>query len=426
MSTDRIKAKQRDSLRVCLVSKEYPPEGKGGIANYVHLLAHGFAKQGHDVTVIAGPAQNGSMALRSSQVSANGPKVSRIVNRRLPLPPPIRRKARGIWNQLERSWAVDGEIARLEREQGPFDVVEMPNWGAEGLCYALHPRAPLVIRLATPLAQVDIFKGGRAARPGLRLACFLEALPARRSARLIANSEYIAKLCGELYRIPKKETDVIPQGISMPNSPPETKYAKKDLVTILFVGRLERRKGIDQLLHAIPKVIDVAPRCRFIIAGADMGEAPQGHSYQSYFESFAADAARGATTFLGYVEDDDLQRLYANCDIFVAPSLSESFGRIYLEAMARAKPVVAFQTAAVPEVVEQNGSGILVEPGSAAELARALIKLAKSPDLRQRMGKSAYERVRTNFTAERMLADTLSCYRQVMAQVGYVRDAGAA
>ena len=425
MSTDRTKTKQRDPLRVCLVSKEYPPEGKGGIARYVHLLAHGFVEQGHDVTVIAGPTQNGSME-HSSQASANAPELRRIENRRLPLPPPIRRKARGIWNQLERSWAVDREIARLEREQGPFDVVEMPNWGAEGLCYALHPRAPLVIRLATPLAQVDALKGGRATRPGLRLACFLEALPARRSARLIANSKYIAQLCGELYRIPKAKSDVIPQGISLPNSPPETNRTNNGSVTILFVGRLERRKGIDHLLHAIPKVIDSEPRCRFIIAGADMGEAPQGLSYQSYFESFAADAARGATTFLGHVEDDDLQRLYANCDIFVGPSLSESFGRIYLEAMARAKPVVAFQTAALPEVVEQNGSGILVEPGNAAELARALIKLARNSDLRQRMGKSAYERVRTNFTAERMLADTLSFYRQVMAQVGHGRDAGAA
>lgn len=401
-------------LRICLVSKEYPPEGRGGIANYVNLLAHGFADHGHDVTVIAGPALAESKATYV-QAPLKGPKLSRIENRRLALPSPIRRKARGILNQLERSWAVDREIARLEREQGPFDVVEMPNWGAEGLCYAFHPRAPLVIRLSTPLAQVASLKGVRTNRPGLRLACLLEAIPARRSAHIIANSMFIAHLCDELYRTPKGKNDVIPQGITLPDPLPVANNATKDSVTILFVGRLERRKGIDYLLQAIPQVVDSTPRCRFIIAGADTGEAPKGSSYQDYFESFATAAAQSATTFLGYVEEDELQRLYANCDIFVAPSLSESFGRIYLEAMAHAKPVVAFHTGAVPEVVEQNASGILVELGSAKDLARALIRMADNPDLRRRMGKSAYKRVRTMFSAERMIAGTISCYRRVMA-----------
>ena len=205
-------------LRICLVSKEYPPAGSGGIANYVHLLAHGLVEQGHDVTVIAGPAAIGSSSPSTSPPVMHGPKLNRVENRRLALPPPLRRKARGIWNQLERSWAVDREIARLERTQGPFDVVEMPNWGAEGLCYSLHQRAPLVIRLSTPLAQVSLLKEGRSDRWGLRLACFLEALPARRAAHIIANSEFIANCCMNLYRIRDTTPVVIPHGIELPAS----------------------------------------------------------------------------------------------------------------------------------------------------------------------------------------------------------------
>ena len=128
----------------------------------------------------------------------------------------------------------------------------MPNWGAESLCYSLHPRAPFVIRLSTPLAQVSLLKGERSARLGLRLACFLEALPARRGAHTIAHSE----------------------------------------------------------------------------------------------------------------------------------------------------------------------TGILVERGSTAELANALVRLAGDAVLRQELGKRGYQRVRTRFTAERMVEETVECYRQVIAESG--------
>ena len=402
-------------LHICLVSKEYPPEGRGGIAKYVQLLAHGLVDEGHDVTVIAGPAGNGYSPSPSSHTSAPGPRLYRVENRRLALPPLLRRKARGIWNQLERSWAVDREIARLERTQRPFDVVEMPNWGAEGLCYSLHPRAPLVVRLSTPLAQVSFLKEGRSDRPGLRLACFLEAVPARRASCIIANSEFISQYCVKLYRIPGARPAVIPHGIPLPDSPPPKSKAREITVTVLYVGRLEKRKGIDRLLHAIPQVIRETPFCRFVIAGDDIGEAPQGKSYRDYFESFASSAARESTTFLGHVDERELSQLYADCDIFAAPSQSESFGLIYLEAMAHAKPVVAFQAGGVPEVVAHDETGILVELDNINALAHALVRLIQDKELRQKMGCCGFQRVREFFPVNRMVAETVACYRRVIS-----------
>lgn len=416
------------------MSKEYPPAGMGGIAIYVSCLANGLAAAGHDVTVIAGPEHlnigerkpKGPQQNTQRDQLASGIRLNRVDNNRLALPAPIRHKGRGIWNTLERSLAVDREIARLERTQGPFDVVEMPNWGAEGLCYCLHPRAPLVIRLSTPLAQVSRLKGERSTRLGLRLACFLEAIPVRRCARIIANSKFIAKYCSDLYRVPNARQMLIPHGIPVPTYPPLKNLTDTKTVTILYVGRLEKRKGIDRLLQAIPKVIGSAPQCEFVIAGADIGEAPQGKTYREYFESFATPAARKATTFLGYVEEKALSQLYANCDIFVAPSLSESFGLIYLEAMAQAKPVVAFRTAGVPEVVAHNETGILVELDDIDELANALIRLTEDVETRQRMGRCGYARVRTRFTAKRMVEETVACYRQVIAEFGKGRMSAAA
>ena len=165
-------------------------------------------------------------------------------------------------------------------------------------------------------------------------------------------------------------------------------------------------------------MIREAPCCRFVIVGDDIGEAPQGKSYRDYFESFASPAAHAATTFLGYVEESDLSQLYADCDVFVAPSLSESFGLIYLEAMARAKPVVAFRTGGVPEVVAHNRNGILVELNNVSELAGAIIRLSEDQELRRMMGRCGFERVQTSFPAERMVRESVACYRRVISGNG--------
>ena len=408
-------------LRICLVSYEYPPEGTGGIAAYVYQLAYGLAEAGHDVSVIAGPASGDKQEIGDESSSLSPPGSSRSVhlyrvdNRRFPLPPPVRRRGGGLWNMLERSWTVDRTIARLERAQGAFDVVEMPNWGSEALFCSLHPRAALVVRLSTPLAQVNQLRKNPSTRLGIRLVYFLEALPARRADCIIAHSGFIANCCAELYRIPITLPVLIPLGIPVPPSPPVKRTTDDQTVTILYVGRLERRKGVDRLLQAIPQVICAAPQCKFVIAGADTGDAPHGGSYQDYFDSFAPPAAREATTFLGHVEEGALSQLYADCDIFVAPSLSESFGLIYLEAMVHAKPVVAFRTGAVSEVVKDNETGILAELDNVPELAASLIRLAEDAEMRQKMGRRGYERARAKFSVQRMVEETVACYRKVVA-----------
>ena len=151
-------------MRICLVTKAYPPDGIGGAARYVYLLAHGLVAEGHDVTVIAGlegdqagDAKNRSAQDRTDRKEAARPspkgvqptdqrshlvKVRKIQDHRLPLSGLWRKLGRGGFAKvLERSWAVDRTISQLEAIEGAFDVVEVTNSGPEGLIYSLHSRA---------------------------------------------------------------------------------------------------------------------------------------------------------------------------------------------------------------------------------------------------------------------------------------------
>ena len=106
--------------------------------------------------------------------------------------------------------------------------------------------------------------------------------------------------------------------------------------------------------------------------------------------------------FPGIVSDDELDRYYAGCDVFVAPSRHESFGLILLEAMREGKPVIAGDVGGMREIVEHEGNGLLVPSGDAEALADALSRLAKSASLREQYGRRSREIFEERFTAARM------------------------
>jgi starch synthase len=98
--------------------------------------------------------------------------------------------------------------------------------------------------------------------------------------------------------------------------------------------------------------------------------------------------------------DDELERAYTECDIFVLPSKKEGLGIVYLEAMAHAKPVVAARVGGVPDVVVDGETGLLIAYDDAAGLAQALLTLLADSDLRRRLGDAGLERLRTQFSYE--------------------------
>jgi len=176
--------------------------------------------------------------------------------------------------------------------------------------------------------------------------------------------------------------ELLPVGMELerfrPPSPPRT-CSRDGTVTVLYLGRLEQRKGVARLLRAMALLRPQAPHVRVRIAG----DGPE----RATLERLAGELDLSGVEFLGYVPGEELPALLHSADIFCAPSThAESFGIVLIEAMAAGLPIIAAANAGYAEVLGNHPGNLLVPPGDARALAGALATLLLSPDYLCRVG----------------------------------------
>jgi glycosyltransferase involved in cell wall biosynthesis len=169
-------------------------------------------------------------------------------------------------------------------------------------------------------------------------------------------------------------------------------------------GHLAAHKGIDLFLAAAAGVAAEIPEARFLVVGRGEGE-------NVLRQNVASLGLEGRVVFAGF--RDDMPDVFAGLDLFVLASTSgEGSPAVLKEAMAAGTPVVATALDGIEEIIEDARHGLLVPPGNAPALARAMILLARDPALRSRYAAAARERVGA-FTADRMVEGTLAVYRSI-------------
>ena len=176
---------------------------------------------------------------------------------------------------------------------------------------------------------------------------------------------------------------------------------------LLSVSRLVMSKGIHRVIEAMPRIISEVPGAQYFIVG-------DGHYREQLTQLANASPARDNITFLGALTDEEKFECYANCDVFVLPSEVEGFGVVFLEANAFAKPVVAGRIGGVPEAVEDEESGLLVDPHNVDEIAEAVIRLLKNTGEAARLGDNGRRRVERQFSWKASAGDFLSVIHNVL------------
>lgn len=382
----------------CFLSQDYPPGKIGGVARYIHALATGLAREGHQIHVLTGGQGHDRVDFE------NGTWVHRITHKHQPgRPADIPER---MWNHSRTMLAEIEEIAKRR----PVDCVYSPIWDCEGIAALRSGAFPIVVGLQTMLKSYAASNPQLASdsafvenvlQPGIRI----EAEMLRDAAAIHAISAAIGRQAEDDHGVPLgQRVHVIPIGLDDNANPKATDdTTATDEISVLFVGRIEARKGIDALLAAIG---EVAPKHRHVKFRL-VGDEPVVHGQPSYRHAFAERhpdfIASAQVEFLGGVTDEVLAREYRDCDIFVAPSRFESFGLIFVEAMMFSKPVVGTAVGGVVEVVDHGRTGLLVPPDDPHALATAIETLANDPVLRAQMGHAGRLRYEERFTSRHMV-----------------------
>lgn len=301
--------------------------------------------------------------------------------------------------------------ARRIAEHRNIDAIEAPIWDCEGIAFLLDGFWPLVTSLHTTL-HFWMASHPEKSNDSKWMESFgtpmlsLERELMLKADAVRANSEAIIGEIQKAYGFdfPAQSTRVVPHGMAEVAAPSVLDSGQNDnAVNVLYVGRLEPRKGIDVLLEAIPVVMEAFPSVRFTLVGDDTLPGPDGSTYKKAFlKRHSRQPWLSRVTFTGRLEQEALLQAYERADVFVAPSRFESFGLVFLEAMRMGKPVIGCRAGGMPEVVEDGSNGLLVEPGDAQSLAQAIVKLAGSQALRDQMGQAGLQRFQDHFTARRM------------------------
>jgi len=388
-------------MRIALLTHAFPPHGLSGIGRYVEDLAGGLARLGHEVVVFA-------VYKNEQEISEN-----RSGYRIEWLPDVGNSSSLPFWRLLRLTFRLNSKLKELHRNHA-FDVIEAPNTWAPALAVfwgELRRHTLRVTRLSTPRAWFE------QRVPWLpRLTEWLEYLQVAASDLVISNTRENLELSRRLYPIQNKITHVVYHGIPDPG-PPSIIHNQRP-PSILFIGRMEPRKGFDVLAEAWPRVLDAFPTAVLHAVGEDL---PGPLDEASFFEW----ATRGLTKkqqsqirYHGKVDDDHRNQLLSSADIVVVPSRYESFGLVILEAMAREKPVVASAAGGMVEIVEDGITGLLVQPEAPGELGDAIVSLLSDDSRCCSMGKKARERMLAHFTVERMTRASLASYRKAIDGAG--------
>ena len=341
-------------MKIGIVTQSYYPRF-GGVTEHVHATAMELTRRGHDVRVITS-----RFRFNESSERDHGLPVERI-GRNVLIP------YNRAYVDYTIGWKLERQLRTLFRRHN-FDLIHTH-------CPAA-PSLPLLAVAAAECPQVGTFHMTGRNRLQELFRGPLERRMIRLDARIAVSAtalECAQHYFGGAYK-------VIPNGVDVdrfhPDNEPFEQWREADRINIVFVGRLDPRKGLDDLIASVPGVVErTRGRARFLIVG---------DSYlRRRLEASVRSDMRSHVTFVGAVPVADLPRWYATADVFVSPATgNESFGIVLLEAMASGVPVVCSDIPGYRSAVIPDYNGVLHAPGDVGALTDALSRLVDDDDRR--------------------------------------------
>ncbi len=388
-------------MRVMHLTTEFPPVIYGGLGTAVGGLAAASARNGIEVGVLLIGA-GGEPSYRQpagAQRSSDNPATAEHRAEGIHLRPTPHHAAEEMGIRWVQSWRPD--------------VLHLHSFWLWPVARAIRERTgvPLVYTVhSLDRAEYEIGQGP----PECVMQWQTQESAIVSADRIVALTRSERELISTYLPTARERVRVVGNGIDDCPAALDAVHRRgqNDRPLVLYTGRFVERKGIRELITAIPLVLAREPGTRFVLAGGH--RQCSGEDMASYWLPPGFEPYRDRVHFTGWLSPEALACWYREADVLVVPSWYEPFGMVILEGMLYGLSIAAADVGGPAEILEHEHTGLLFPPRDAVALADALIRLVKAPSLRQRLGQAAACEVRRTWLYSQMVKRMRTVYQEVM------------
>ena len=385
-----------------MLTWEYPPRVVGGIARVVHDLSHRLIKDGHEVTVVT--YKEGNV---QDFEDDKGVKVYRVNNYMI-------NPNNFIDWIMQLNFNLISKATELINKEGPFDVIHAHDWLVAYAAKTLKDSFKIPV-----VSTIHATESGRNSGIHDEVQRYIndtEWMLTYESTEVIVNSNFMKSELQRLFGLPFEKINVIPNGVNLNlyngverDYNFRRQYAADNEKIILYVGRLVYEKGIQNLIAAIPKVLNNYHDSKLIIAG-------KGGMIDELRDEVRRLNIENKVYFTGYLNLTQVTKMYKCADVAVFPSTYEPFGVVALEGMLSGTPVVVSDVGGLNEIVEHRVNGMKSYAGNPNSIADSILELLFNPELCANVAKAAKAKVKSQYNWNKIAQDTHFIYQKAICQ----------
>ena len=389
-------------MKILMLTWEYPPRVVGGIARVVHDLSHRLIKDGHEVTVVT--YKEGNV---EDFEDDNGVKVYRVNNYMI-------NPNNFIDWIMQLNFNLISKATELISKEGPFDVIHAHDWLVAYAAKTLKDSFKIPI-----IATIHATESGRNSGIHDEVQRYIndtEWMLTYEATEVIVNSNYMKNELQRLFGLPYEKINVVPNGVNLNlyngverDYDFRRQYAADNEKIILYVGRLVYEKGIQNLIAAMPKVLNGYHDSKLIIAG-------KGGMIDELRDEVRRLGIENKVYFTGYLKLNQVTKMYKCADVAVFPSTYEPFGVVALEGMLSGTPVVVSDVGGLNEIVQHRENGMKSYAGNPNSISDSILELLYNPGLCAEVSRAAKAKVKAQYNWTKIAQDTHFIYQKAICQ----------
>ena len=397
-------------MKILMLTWEYPPRVVGGISKVVYDLSHKMVKEGNEVTVVTYKDGDNVKYYENDK----GVEVYRVDNYMI-------RPNNFIDWIMQLNFNMITKANEIINKNGKFDVIHAHDWLVAYSAKSI--KESYNIPLISTIHATESGRNSGIHDETQRYINDSEWMLTYESSEVIVNSNYMKNEVQRLFGLPYDKINVIPNGVNLQlfsnvnvDYDFRRQYAMDNEKIILYVGRLVYEKGIQNLIAAMPKILDKYHDSKLIICG-------RGGMIDELREQVKYLGIDNKVYFAGYCDSKKMQKMYKCADVAVFPSTYEPFGIVAIESMLSGTPTIVSDVGGLNEIVEHGVTGMKSYAGNANSIADSVLALLFDPKLCANISQNAIKKVKENYNWAKITDNTYYVYQLAIGKTVQEKEA---